>query len=86
MSPFDLLNEVNPFCDLAKAGVAAVEVGGVLAVVDDEELRAAGVAGLRGHAQRPCRGGGCRRRARSRGCPGPPLPMPCGHPPGRQPE
>ena len=47
----DLLNEVEAFCDFAKAGVVAVEVGGVLAVVDDEELGAAGVSACVGHAQ-----------------------------------
>lgn len=47
----DLLNEVEAFRDLAKAGVVAVEVGGVFTVVDDEELRASSVSACVGHAE-----------------------------------
>ena len=47
----DFLDEVEALRDLAKAGVVAVEVGGVFAVVDDEELRAASVSACMGHAQ-----------------------------------
>lgn len=47
----DFLDEVEALRDLSKAGVVAVKVGGVFAVVDDEELGAAGVAACVGHAQ-----------------------------------
>ena len=49
----DLFDEVEALGDLAKAGVVAVEVGGVLTVVNDEELGAASVSACVGHAQHP---------------------------------
>ena len=47
----DLLDEVEAFRHLAKTRVVAVEVCGVLTVVDDEKLRAACVSACVGHAQ-----------------------------------
>ena len=47
----DFLDEVEALRHLSKARVVAVEVGGVLTVVDDEELGASGVSACVGHAQ-----------------------------------
>ena len=45
----DVVDDIEAFDNLAEAGVNAVEVLGVLAVVTDEELRAAGVLAAVGH-------------------------------------
>ena len=47
----DLFYDVQPLSDLPKTRVVAVEVRGVFAVVDDEELRASSVASSVGHAE-----------------------------------
>ena len=48
MSPWLIFDEVEAFC---QTRVVAVEVCGVLAVVDDEELGTACVSACVGHAQ-----------------------------------
>lgn len=47
----DLVNDFQSFIHLTKTGVVAVEVFGVVAVVADEELGAAGVAARVGHGK-----------------------------------
>ena len=45
----DVVDDIEALDNLAEAGVHAVEVLGVLAVVADEELRAAGILATVGH-------------------------------------
>ena len=47
----DLFHNVDALSNLPKAGVVAVEVCGVFAVVDNEELRSSSVSACMGHAE-----------------------------------